>query len=456
MTNAEKIVPTMLNIEDSIDFLLKEVSQLGADKADILVVDDTHIAASVRDGKKETIERSESLGLGLRILVGKQSAVASISDTSTDSLLYAAHQVVDMAKLAPADPYVDIPDLSQTLSNDRDKQLDLYDEKEPTIESLLSDAEILENQALQTKGITNSEGAVAAHAKSRIWLANSYGFLRSHQSSISSLSISVLAEKNGNKERDYAYTQARHREDLDSISLIAEEVTSRTLARLGARQVKTGAFPVVFEPRVSKSLIGILVSACNGASVAKKTSFLKDKMQQNICPPHITIINDPLIQRGLGSDVFDAEGIETKMFPIIDQGVLSSWVLDTRSANQLGLITTGNASRGLSSAPSPSSHNVYLKPSDVSPADLIADIKQGFFVTETFGSGINMITGDYSQGASGFWIENGKITYPVNEVTIAGNLTDMFMQMSQADDLTFKHSKNAPTIRIERMTVAGE
>ncbi len=335
-------------------------------------------------------------------------------------------------------------------------ELDLYDKHEPSVEILGKQALEAEQAALSMSGITNTEGAESGYGSSQVWLANSFGFFQHYKASFSSLSVSVLAGEGDAMERDYAYHSVRYREDLKSPQALGKEAAERTLARLNPRQPKTGNVPIVFDPRVSKGVVGALVSAINGAAVARGTSFLKEMKGQRIFPAGVTVVNDPHRIRGIGSKPFDAEGLPCQKWKLVDDGVLTGWLLDLRSANQLGLKSTGNASRGLGSAPSPSAHNVYMEKGVIPPKDMIAQVKEGFYVTETFGSGVNLITGDYSQGAAGFWIENGNITYPVSELTIAGNLKDMFKTVVPANDLVFEYQINAPTLRIEGMTLAGK
>ena len=441
-------------VADAMTYLLSEVKRLGADAADILAVEGTDISVAVRQGKTETVQRSESGGLGLRVLVGKRQAMVSVSDSMEQTLSELATHAVAMARAVPEDPFVQIAD--EALWAKHIPALDLYDAYEPDIATLTAQAAETETIALANAGITNSEGAEAGYGKSTIWLANSYGFMQSYPTSFSSLSVSVLAGEGEGMERDYAYHTVRHREDLRSPKIIADEAVRRTLARLHPKQPTTAQLPVVFEPRVSKNIVGVLVSAINGASVARGTSFLKDAMAQSLFGKAVTIINDPHRIRGVGSRPFDAEGLACTERALIDEGVLTGWLLDLRSANQLGLTSTGNASRGLGSAPHPSAHNVYMQKGVQTPDEMIGQIKQGFYVTETFGSGVNLVTGDYSQGAAGFWIENGVISYPVNELTIAGNLRDMFMQLTPANDLVFEYQTNAPTVRIDGMMIAGK
>jgi PmbA protein len=256
-------------------------------------------------------------------------------------------------------------------------------------------------------------------------------------------------------ERDYDYTSAPHATDLEKPEHVGRKAGERTVARANPRKVETCKVPVVFDPRVSNSLVGHLVSAVNGASIARKTSFLRDKLGAQLFAKNIRIIDDPLRKRGLRSQSFDAEGVAVKPLAIVDGGVLTTWLLDSATARELGLKTTGHAHRGVSSSPSPGPYNLHLEAGEATPAELIADIKQGFYVTDLIGSGVNGVTGDYSRGASGFWIENGEMTYPVSEVTIAGHLLEMFKSMAVANDLVFRYGVNAPTVRIEGLTLGG-
>ena len=257
-------------------------------------------------------------------------------------------------------------------------------------------------------------------------------------------------------ERDYDYTTSRFFSDIRPAKQVGLKAAELVLKKLGARKIKTAKMPVVFDCRESGSLLRQLSSAINGAAVARKTSFLKDSMGKQIFKNDVTVIDNPLRIRGLASRPFDGEGVITKQQDIIRNGVLQSWLLDVRSANQLGLQTTGHAVRGFSGPPSPANTNFYMEAGSISPEELIADIKSGVYITETFGMGINLVTGDYSQGAAGFYIENGKLTFPVNEITIAGNLSEMFMGLTPANDLKFEYGINCPTVLIESMTVAGE
>jgi PmbA protein len=383
--------------------------------------------------------------------------MVSSTDSSPDSLEELAHRACAMARVAAEDPFTGLA--PEKLYASTLPELELCDDAEPDPTWLTQQCNLTEEAALSVKGITNSEGADAGYSRSNIHLVIDNGsgtpFAQSYASSHFSLSVSVLAGEGTNMERDYEYSSTRHRSDLldaKTIGLIASE---KTLKRLNPRKVSTCQAPVIFDPRVSRSLLSTLAGSISGSAIARGASFLKDTMGQDIFAPSITIMDNPHIVRGLGSRPFDGEGVATRKLALVENGVLTSWLLDTRSSNKLGLHTTGHASRGLASPPSPSSTNLYMEAGSLSPAELIADIKSGLYLTETFGMGINTVTGDYSQGAAGFWIENGQIAYPVSEITIAGNLRDMFKQITPANDLTFRYATNAPTLRIESMTIAG-
>jgi PmbA protein len=333
--------------------------------------------------------------------------------------------------------------------------LDLCDSGEPMAEDLLAQIAELEETALAVPGVSNSEGADAGWSRSTVTLAASTGFTGGYSVSRRSLSVSVLAGSGTGMERDYDYHSTVYAGDLESPVIIGRRAGERVVARLNPRKVATQAVPVVFDPRVAGGLVSHLTGAISGAAIARGTSFLKDKMGQAVFAPGITIVDDPHIRRGLRSKPFDAEGQANTRRNLIDGGVLTTWLLDCRSARQLGLTSTGHAARGTGGPPGPSATNVYLAPGEETPEQLLGDIRQGFYITSLMGSGVNGITGDYSRGASGFWIEDGKIAFPVAEVTIAGNLKDMYLTLRPANDLEFRHGVDSPTLRVEGMTVAG-
>lgn len=326
---------------------------------------------------------------------------------------------------------------------------------EPDSEWLLQQCDIAEEAALSQTGITNSEGASASFSRNQVTLATSTGFCHHYSGTSSSLSVSVLAGEGTAMERDYDYSLVRYRENLPAAEEIGIKAAKNALRRLGSRKVSSRQAPVIFDPRVGKQLLSSFAGAISGSAIARGTSFLKDKRGEEVFSPAVTIIDDPRRVRGLASKPFDAEGLPASRLVLAEKGVLKEWLLHCRSARQLGMASNGRASRGLSSSPSPSATNLYIEAGKASPEALMKDIESGFYVTETFGMGINTVTGDYSQGAAGFWIEKGEIAYPVSEMTIAGKLQDMFKQMTPANDLAFKYRTNTPTLRIDRMTIAG-
>ena len=443
-------------MQESLNLLTDLVAgarKAGATAADALMYESASLSVSRRMGKPEGLERSESLGLSLRIFDGNRSAMVSSSDKGTEALKELINRGLAMARLAPEDAYVTLA--PSDLLAVSVPELDLVDANEPAPEWLQEQCALAEDAALGTPGITNSEGADASCSHSHFMLVTSNGFAKSYRTSHSSISVSVLAGEGTGMERDYDFSSARHLADLSPAADLGRNAARRALARLGARKMATGQFPVIFDPRVGRSLLGSFSGAVNGAAVARGTSFLKNDMGKALFAPGVTIVDDPHRVRGQASRPFDGEGVANGRRVIVQDGTLQSWFLDVRSAGKLGLKTTGHASRSLSSPPSPSSTNLYIAAGTVTPMQLMQDITSGFYVTEVFGMGVNLVTGDYSQGASGFWIEKGQIAYPVSEVTIAGRLRDMFASAIPADDLEFRYGTNAPTLRIEGMTVAG-
>lgn len=433
--------------------LIKQAKALGADAADAIYVESASLGISYRMGKLEDVERSESLDVGLRVFVGKRQAVSSSTDLRASSLKALAERVVGMAKDAPEDKFCGLADrelLARTFP-----ALDLEDPEDPGAAVLKERAAAAEGAGLAVKGVTNSEGAGANWSRSAVALATSDGFAGSYGGTSHSVSASVLVGEGTGMERDYDFASARHASDLGDCESVGRMAAELALKRLNPRKPETASVPVVYDPRVSMSLLGHFAGAINGASIARGVSFLKDKMGERIFAPGITIVDDPHIVRGLRSKPFDGEGAANSKRRFIEDGILTSWILDSTSGRQLGLPSTGHASRGTGGPPSPSSTNFYLEGGALSPDELMADIQSGFYVTELIGMGVSGVTGDYSRGAAGFWIENGKLAYAVNEVTIAGNLKDMFAKLVPANDLTFRYGTNAPTVRVEGMTLAG-
>lgn len=433
--------------------VIARARRAGANAADAVLVEGASMAHSQRLGKTEKLERSESYDLGLRVLFGKRQAIVSSNDRSAAALGELVERAVTMARAVPEDPFCGIADPDQIARGWPD--LDTCDPEEPTPEALIARARAAEEAALAVAGVTNSEGAEASWSRAAVALAASNGFAGAYGDSGHGVSAAVLAGSGTGMERDYDYSSAVYAADLQDPAAIGKSAGERAVRRLGARKVATAKVPIVFDPRVSRSLVGHLIGAIVGPAIARGTSFLKDKLGERIFPQAITIIDDPHRRRGLRSKPFDGEGIANRRRAIIENGVLTTWLLDLRSARQLGLVTTGHASRGTSSPPSPSPTNLWLEPGAVTAQQLIGDIDKGFYVNELMGMGVNGVTGDYSRGAAGFWIENGKLAYPVSEVTIAGNLKSMFQELTAASDLEFKTGNDAPTLRVDGMMLAG-
>jgi len=433
--------------------LVAAAKTAGADAADAIYVEGISVSTACRKGKPESLSRSEGYDLGLRVLIGKRQAIVSSSDLSKAALDDLVSRAVAMAKVVPEDPYCGLAP-AELLATDI-PDLDTCDPVEPSAAVMEQRTAEAEEAALAIAGVSNSEGAEAGWGKSRMAVAGTNGFAQQREGSGHSLSVSVVAGEGTRMERDYDYSTAVYGSDLSKAADLGRSAGEKAVARLNPQKVATTQVPVVFDPRVSSSLVGHLAGAINGSSVARGTTFLKDKMGARLFGEGVQIIDDPRRQRGLRSKAFDAEGVATQTRHLIENGVLQTWILDLRSARQLGLETTGNASRGPSSPPSPSTTNLYMAAGQISRDDLIGGIKSGLYVTELIGMGVNGITGDYSRGAGGFWIENGEITYPVNEVTIAGNLLDIFQNLVPADDLEFRFSTNAPTLRVDGLTLAG-
>jgi PmbA protein len=438
---------------DLAERLVAAARRAGADEADAIAVRSVSLAVELRDGAVEESERSESDDIGLRVLVGRKQAAVSTNDVKADGLDGLAERAVAMARAAPDDEFAGLADaklLARTFPD-----LDLLDPDMPSVADLEARARRAEQTALAVPGVAKSGGASASAGIGGMVLSTSHGFHGATIGSRHSISMSAIAGSGTAMEQDYDYSSTLHAGDLESAEAIGRTAGERAVSRLNPRKVETRRVPVVFDARIAGSLIGHLASAANGNAIARKTSFLRDKLGERIFPPGVEVIDDPLRKRGLRSRPFDAEGVATRAMKLIEDGVLKSWLLDCATARELRLETTGHAHRGVSSVPSPGPSNLYLAAGAATPDELIADIKDGFYVTDLIGVGANLVTGDYSRGAAGFWIENGKRSYPVSEVTVAGHLSAMFSSLQPANDLTFRYATNAPTLRVEGLTVAG-
>jgi PmbA protein len=438
--------------------LLSRASQLidlarkaGADAADAVVVRSRSQSVSVRLGKVEGTESSESDDFALRVFVGQR--VASVSANPGFDLQALAERAVAMAKVSPEDPYACLADESRLARSYQD--LELFDPTEVSADQLRDASLAMEEAALAVSGVSNSSGAGASAGMGGLVLATSHGFAGSYMGSRFSRSVSVIAGEGTGMERDYDFDSRLYFAELDDARDIGRRAGERTVKRVNPRQVPTGKdITVIFDPRVSRGFVGHIAGAINGSSVARKTSFLRDRMGEQVLKAGLSITDDPLIVRGPSSRPFDGEGVIGERMVMIEDGVLKHWFLSTSTGREIGMETNGRGVRG-GTMVTPSSTNLALEPGDISPEDLMGNVGNGFYVTELIGQGVNMITGEYSRGATGFWIENGELTFPVSEVTIASNLKDMFMRITPANDIDRKYGVAAPTIAIEGMTLAG-
>jgi PmbA protein len=439
-------------LTDLAERLVTAARRAGADTADALAVRSVSLAVEVREGAVEESERSEGDEVGLRVFAGRRQAVVSSNDLKAD-VTALAERAVAMARAAPEDPFAGLADPAQLARDIPD--LDLLDPDLPSVALLEERAKRAESAALAVKGVTKSGGASASAGIGGMVLVTSQGFRGAYLNSGQSVSMTAIAGEGTAMERDYDYSSALHGADLDPPERVGRSAGERTVERLNPRKVDTKRVPVVFDRRVAGSLVGHLAGAINGSAVARKTSFLKNRLGERLFRSGIDVIDDPRRRRGLRSRPFDAEGVATRRLAVVEDGVLKSWFLDSATGRELGFATTGHAQRGVSSTPSPGPSNLHLSAGADTPEALLADIAEGFYVTDLIGMGVNQVTGDYSRGASGFWIENGRRSYPVSEVTIAGNLVEMFRTLSPANDLEFRFGTNAPTLRVEGLTVAG-
>ena len=436
-----------------LDDLIAIALRKGAEAADAVRIQGTSINVSVRQGETEEIERSEAHDLGLRVLIGKQQAFVSSNDAKPEVLEELVDRALAMARNMPEEKFCGLADPDDLATEFAD--LDLYDKTALSPEDLVQTAKTAEQAALAVKGVTNSEGGGASSGRASIALVTSGGFKGAYSSSSYSISASVIAGEGQGMERDYDYDSHHHFADLRSPEEIGRKAGERAVKLLNPRKMPSGQVPVVFSNRVSASILGHFSGAISGAAIARGTSFLKDRMGEQVFPDNIRIIDDPHRPRGAASKPFDGEGVVNKRLDLVKGGTLQSWILNTSSAKQLGLRTNGRATRGTASPPGSGTTNLYMEAGNLSLEELIGDIKSGLFITSLIGFGVNAITGDYSRGASGFWIENGEMAFPVSELTIAGNLNDMFMKLTPADDLEFRQGTNAPSLRIDGMMVAG-
>ena len=432
------------SIENSLSLLLDTAKKLGAESAAVMGNENTSINVAARLGKLESVERNESKSIGLELIDNKRRVTLSSTNFNKDALKALVETAMSMIQAIPENEFCGLADKNMLYKGDLD--LDLVDKYIMDNNDLLNSSIEAEENALSIKGITNSEGASSSYSKNKFFLATSDGFYNFKEKTNYSTGISVIAGHGTKMERDYEYQSKVHNVDLEAPKIIGKIAADRAVARLNPKKVKSTSVPIIFDPRVSGSLLSLFTGGISGQAIARGTSFLKNKMGKNIFKDNIQIIDDPHILRGLGSRTFDGEGIESKKLKLVENGKLKSWLLSSQSAKQLKLKSTGHSS-GVS--------NLYLAPGAITNIELIESIQEGFYVTEMMGMSFNQVTGDYSRGATGFWIEKGEKTYPVSEVTIAGNIIDMYKMLTPASDLKLITGIDAPTIMIDKMIVAG-
>jgi PmbA protein len=445
-----------VDLRDLATELLKTALAAGADAADTLVAEGTEFSVTVRKGEIETLTDAGSKALGLRVFVGRRTASSYTSDFSWPALRRLVEETVAMARATSEDPAAGLPE--ETPPPEQDLDLGLHDPSPaalPTVERI-ERARRAEAAALETPGITNSQGASWGQGEGYVLLANTRGFLGDYRTSSVSLSVVPQAERDGQMERDYWYTTGRGLGELEPPEQVGRTAATRTLRRLGARQVPTAEVPVVFDPDTAAEILGAVFSALSGYAVFRNATFLKDRLGEEVASPLLTLVDDGRRLRGLGSRPFDGEGLPTRRNVPLERGVLRHWLCDSYSARKIGAKPTGSARRGVVGGPSVGSGNLYFEPGGPSPDEIIGEVARGLFVTDLIGFGVNVVTGDYSQGAVGHWIENGRLVHPVHEITIAGNLKDMLREVDAVgNDLVFRGSSASPTIRIRRMTLSG-
>ena len=441
--------------EDLLHDVVRAALTAGADAAEAVGVERRALSIASREGELEELEREESRDLGLRVFVGQRQATVSGSDFSTAARARLVERVVAMARLALEDPYAGFaPD--ERLARGDGPDLDLYDPTEPTAEALEALACSADAAARAVRGVMNTDGGSASWSASRWRLVTSAGFSGRHQTSAFSLSASAIAGEGARMERGGEGRSTRHRIDLPTPEEIGAEAGARAVSRLDPRKLDSRTAAVMFENRVATSLFGPLLGAISGPAVARGTSFLKDRLDTAVFSPSLTVRDEPLRPRGLGSAAFDDEGVEAQTTDVVAQGVLRTWLMNSAAARQLGLATTGHASRGLAGPPGVSTHNLTVLAGLETPQALMAQAGEGLLVTSMFGPSLNANTGDWSAGVSGVWWENGEAAYPVSGVTVAGNLIDIYARLVPANDLEIRGSSNAPSIFVDGLAIAGK
>lgn len=440
---------------DLLNDIVKAALKAGADAAEAVSADRRSLSVGVRNGKLEDVEREESRDLGLRVFVGKRQASVSASDLSPATQARLVERAVAMARLAPEDPHAGFAP-EDRLARGPFVDLDLFDPSERSAQTLEQVSAEAEAAALAVMGVARSEGGHAGWSSSRWRLVTSHGFDGAYEGSAFSLGVGVIAEKDGAMERGGESRSTRHLSDLPGADLIGRTAGERAVARVGPRKIASTTAPVIFDNRMAGQIVSPAIGAISGPSIARGTSFLKDRMGQRVFAEGVTLIDDPFRPRGMGSTPFDDEGVAVQKRALFDDGVLTTWLLNSASARQLGLETTGHASRGLAGPSGVSTHNLHMEPGERDLAGLMADAGTGLLVTSMFGPSLNGNTGDWSAGVSGFWFENGVIAYPVSEVTVAGKLTDLYLRIQRGSDLEFRAGFNVPSLMFDAVAIAGK
>ncbi|WP_295169352.1 TldD/PmbA family protein [uncultured Brevundimonas sp.] len=440
---------------DLLNDIVKAALKAGADAAEAVSADRRSLSVGVRNGKLEDVEREESRDLGLRVFVGQRQASVSASDLSPATQARLVERAVAMARLAPEDPHAGFAP-EDRLARGPFIDLDLFDPSERSAQTLEQVSAEAEAAALAVPGVARSEGGHAGWSSSRWRLVTSHGFDGAYEGSAFSLGVGVIAEKDGAMERGGESRSTRHLSDLPGADLIGRTAGERAVARVGPRKIASTTAPVIFDNRMAGQIVSPAIGAISGPSIARGTSFLKDRMGQRVFAEGVTLIDDPFRPRGMGSTPFDDEGAMVEKRALFDDGVLTTWLLNSASARQLGLETTGHASRGLAGPSGVSTHNLHMEPGERDLAGLMADARTGLLVTSMFGPSLNGNTGDWSAGVSGFWFENGVIAYPVSEVTVAGKLIDLYLRIQRGSDLEFRGGFNVPSLMFDAVAIAGK
>ncbi|MFN3836994.1 MAG: TldD/PmbA family protein [Brevundimonas sp.] len=440
---------------DLLNDIVQAALKAGADAAEAVSADRRALSVGVRNGGLEDVEREESRDLGLRVFVGQRQASVSASDLSSATRARLVERAVAMARLAPEDPHAGFAP-EDRLARGPFPDLDLFDPSERSAETLERTAAEAEAAALAVEGVARSEGGHASWSSSRWRLVTSHGFDGAYEGSAFSLGVGVIAEKDGAMERGGESRSTRHLADLPGAEQIGRKAGERAVARVGPRKIASTTAPVIFDNRMAGQIVSPALGAISGPSIARGTSFLKDRMGQRVFAEGVSLIDDPFRPRGMGSTPFDDEGVAVEKRALFDDGVLTTWLLNSAAARQLGLQSTGHASRGLAGPSGVSTHNLHMTPGERDLAGLMADAGTGLLITSMFGPSLNGNTGDWSAGVSGFWFEDGQIAYPVSEVTVAGKLTELYLRMQRGSDLEFRSSFNVPSLMFDAVAIAGK